>query len=157
MRTFLILAVVVCLFALVTPAVQAQSAADEAAVRKANEQMLAALNMHDAKAIGKAAAALATEDSENWDGTVKGRAATEKYLSEELFAGQHLHIKRLEEIGIVFVTPDVAIYKGRTEWTGWVDEDGKSLPPIKSLDATVYVKKSGKWLQAAYFWRPIEE
>ena len=156
MRTFLILEVVVSLFALVTPAVQAQSAADEAAVRKANEQAMAAVNMHDAKAIGKAVAALSTEDTESLDGTRKGRAAVEKYFSE-LFAGQHVHVKQLEEIGIHFVTPDVAIYRARVESTGWVGEDGKPRPPLKQLIAWVYAKQGGKWLTSMAFTQTIEE
>jgi ketosteroid isomerase-like protein len=108
--------------------------------------------MHDAKAM----AALVTEDYKSWDDTVKGRAALEKNMTE-LFEGQHIHVKQLEEIGIIFVTPDVAIYKQRTVWTGWVDEDGKPTPPVKQLTANVYVKQSGKWLEAAWFSRDIEE
>ena len=63
----------------------------------------------------------------------------------------------LDEIGIVFVTPDVAIRKTRTEWTGMTDAEGKPLPSFKSLDAQVYVKRNGKWLRTAAFYRPIEE
>ena len=156
MRTFLILAVLVSISVSFAPAVQAQSAADEAAVREAAKQWIAAANAHDAKAIAKATAALVTEDYEFWGGTVKGRAAYEKWLSE-FFTGQHVHVKQLEEIGIVFVTPDVAIYKARNEWSGFVDEDGKPIPPAKNLRANVYVKQGGKWLVAATFWRTIEE
>ncbi len=65
--------------------------------------------------------------------------------------------KHLEEIGIIFLTPDVAVYKARMDNTGLVDEDGKSLPQLKWLGAWVMVKKNGKWLSAAFFSRPIEE
>jgi hypothetical protein len=63
----------------------------------------------------------------------------------------------LGEIGIIFVTPDVAVYKARMDNTGLVDEDGKALPQLKWLGAWVMVKKNGKWLSAAFFSRLIEE
>ena len=68
-----------------------------------------------------------------------------------------LQANMTEEIGIVFVTPDVAIHKYRYEITGRVDSDGKPLPPQKYLNARVLVKKNGKWLYTAVFARPIEE
>ena len=109
---------------------------------------MAAYNKHDFKAF----AALHVEDFENWDGTAKGRASLEKLTLPESFEA-----KLLDEIGIVFVTPDVAIYKYRFEMTGDVDAEGKPLPPTKRLSARVFVKKNGKWLHAAAFARPIEE
>jgi len=144
MRTPLILAVVVSLFALVTPAVQAQSSADEAAVRQAMEQFVAAYNSHDAKVM----LALYADDYKTWTGTPIDRAAWEKGFSER--QKDHLEV---EDIGIVFVTPDVAIYKCRDEYTNRLDEDGKPLPPAKSLVAVVYVKRNGQWLRAAVFSR----
>jgi hypothetical protein len=63
----------------------------------------------------------------------------------------------LEEIGIIFFTPDVAVYKALMDNTGRVDEDGKPLPQVKWLAAVVMVKRNGQWLQAAWFTRPIEE
>ena len=65
--------------------------------------------------------------------------------------------KRLEEIGIIFFTPDVAVYKALMDNTGLVDEDGNPLPQVKWLGAWVMVKKNGKWLSAAFFTRLIEE
>ncbi len=129
-------------------------AAEEAAVRKRQETSAAAWNAHDAKAI----AAMRVENFENWEGTTKGRAAYEKGV-EESFAGplKNFHSKMLEEIGIVFVTPDVAIYKSRYENGGMLDEAGTALHPTKALVADVYVKKNGKWMYAASFSRPMEE
>ncbi len=40
--------------------------------------------------------------------------------------------------------------------TGLVDEDGKPLPQLNWLGAWVMVKKNGKWLNAAFFSRPIQ-
>ena len=133
----------------------ADQAADEAAVREAEEKYIVTWNAHD----GKALCATHVENSESWDGTRKGRAACEK-IFEERFSGpfKGFQVKLEDEIGIVFVTPDVAIYKARYEFSGVTDETGKTLPPGKTLYARVYVKKDGKWMGAhGQFNRPIEE
>jgi hypothetical protein len=152
MKHLLIVTVGICL--LISVPVMADQAEDEAAVRKVTEKRVAAFNAHD----GKAYTADLDENYENWVGTIKGRAASEKN-SGELFAGpwKNAKIELLDEIGIVFVTPDVAIYKCRYSGSGIVDEDGKAVPPYEFLWAGVWVKKNGKWLLTARFSRPIEE
>ena len=55
------------------------------------------------------------------------------------------------------MTPEVAIYKGRMEYAGWVDADGKIAATGKRLVARVLVKKQGQWLIAATFGRSIED
>ena len=151
MKHLMILLVGVCLLLASVPAM-ADQAEDEAAIRKMQQQIMAAHAKQDAKAI----AALMDEDFQNWDGTVKGRAAEEKQRREN-FERQKVQAKILDEIGIVFVTPEVAIYKFRVEITGSLDADGKPLPPLKMLYASVCVKKNDKWLRAAVFNRPVEE
>ena len=147
MKYLMISLVGVCLLIATVPAA-ADQAEDEAAIRDAYKQALAAYNNRDFKVF----AVLHVEAFENWDGTSKGRASLEKLTLPE-----SLEAKLLDEIGIVFVTPDVAIYKYRLEMTGDVDADGKPLPPTKRLSARVFVKKDGKWLHAAAFARTIEE
>jgi hypothetical protein len=62
-------------------------------------------------------AALLTKDYENWAGTQKGSAANEK-SNTEFFEGRGKNIQlKDEEIGIIFLTPKVAIYKSRDETT----------------------------------------
>ena len=165
MKRPMILAGVICIATLLLPACAPEpepeaapepvfdQAAEEAAIRKVLEQSLAAYNGHDAKAY----AALLTENFENWEGDRKGRAATEKMLTERFERQKDRQAKLLDEIGIIFVTPDVAIFKMRGEFTGMLDADGKPLPPLKRLIAHVYVKKNSRWLRAAWFGRPIEE
>ena len=137
----------VSLSAMVAPA------ADEAAIRTVMEKRKAAFNAKDAQAY----AVLHVESFENWLGTVKDRAAFEKDRSERFERQKNEKRELLNEIGIVFVTPEVAIYKGRMEYAGWVDADGKIAPPGKRLLARVLVKKQGQWLIAATFGRSIEE
>ena len=127
-------------------------AAEEAAIREVGEQFLTAFNNHDAKAY----TSLVDENFENWEGDLKGRAAFEKMLTESFERQKSIKAKALDDIGIVFATPNVAIWKGRAEFVGRLDADGKPLPPLRMLVAQVLVKKNSNWLRAARFSRPIE-
>ena len=133
----------------------ANQAAEKDAIRKIEKRIAAAWNAHDAKAI----CADLDEDVETWDGRIKGKAALEK-VYEDVFARRYknFHGRLLDEIGIVFVTPKVAIYKARYETSGRLDEAGEALPAEKILYARIYVKRNGKWLGAHRgFIRPITE
>jgi uncharacterized protein (TIGR02246 family) len=136
-----------------TPEPVFDQAAEEAAVRKAVEQMNAAFNNHDAEGM----AVFWDETNENWSGNLKG-VENKEYYSDLFKRHPAIRSELLEEIGIIFVTPDVAIYKSRRENTGYVDEEGKPLTQSrKSLMAWVQVKKGGKWMNVAFFSRPIIE
>ena len=151
MKYLITLTIGVCLLFSAVPAM-ADQAEDEAAIRKVFEQINAAFNNHDAKGMF----ALADKSVESWDGSRKGAAHFE-YYADMFKRMPSIKSNLLEGIGIIFVTPDVAIYKARRDNTGLVDEDGKALPQLKWLGAWVMVKKNGKWLSAAFFSRPIEE
>ena len=154
MKHLMILTVGICLL-LASVTVIADQAEEEAAIRKAEEKYIVTWNAHD----GKALCATYVENYESWNGNIKGRAACEKSFGER-FAGplKNFQVKLSDEIGIVFATPDIAIYKARYDFSGTVDEEGKTLPPGKALYARVYVKKNGKWLGAhGQFTRTIEE
>jgi uncharacterized protein (TIGR02246 family) len=137
------------------PEPQFDPEAERAAVRNVEKKLVDAWNAHDAKAI----VAEYTEETEGWEGAVKGRAAIEQYLTKA-FEGpfKNVQTKLIDEIGIVFVTPEVAIFKGRYENSEMLDEEGNALPDAKLLYAQVYVKKNGRWLAAhGFFTRPIVE
>ena len=142
MKYLLVLTIGICLLAV--PAI-ADQAADEAAIREAAKQFNAAFNKHDKKAV----AASFDENIETWDGSRKGRDAVVKFLDDNPDAS----VKFLEEISIVFLTPDVAVHKFYEENSGWLDDEGKPMPPLKGLRAYAYVKKNGKWQRGAMFWR----
>jgi uncharacterized protein (TIGR02246 family) len=147
MKYLMILTLGVCLLFSSPPAMGDQ-AADEAAIRELVKKANEAFNRHDAEAM----AAFFVENFETPDGKYRGRKQVSDY-----FASMKNQYKQLDEIGIIFVTPDVAIFKEYGENTDNVDADGKSLPPSKALEAWVLVKKNGKWLAAALFPRPVEE
>lgn len=138
------------LFLAVSPALAAERGADEAAIRKAMEQLDEAYRLRDGQMFG----ALMAEDFENWLGTDKGRDINVKTSLEGLKSQPNAQYKRFAEVGIVFLSDDVALYKAHWEFTGLADADGKALPPMKLLGACVMVKRDGKWLMAAFFSRP---
>jgi uncharacterized protein (TIGR02246 family) len=145
MRKFSIFMVIVTLLASVTPVMAGQSAEDEEAIKKVVEQLYAALNKKDIKA----AFALCDENFENYTGTLKGREANEKrWMPIFKTRFKNVQYKPVEEIGIQFITPDVAIYKDSYDFTGALDEDGNTLQALKWSNAHVFVKKDGKWMYA---------
>ena len=127
-------------------------AADEAAVRKAVEKLVATYSSHDTKTL----LTLIDETIAAWEDSEQGKAAEEKRLREGFNNQKNMRVKLAQEIGIVFVAPDVAIYKAHVDVTGLAGEDGKPQPPMKRLNAWVMKKKDGDWLLAAIFSRLVE-
>jgi len=80
-----------------------------------------------------------------------------EYMADFWAKNKDRHYELLEEIGIVFVTPDVAIFKSREELTGGIDANGKPREPARRLQAYVCVKTESGWRFAASFSRTIEE
>lgn len=157
MNHLMMLGAVICLAAMLAiagvPAPQPEavpqfdSMAEEAAVRQAIEQALAALNDHDAKAL----AALYVEDYETWDGEIKGIAAYQQYYSDTFEKQKGFKYEFQKEIGLIFLKPDVALYKGRGVFTDMLDDDGSALPPQEYRHAWILTKENGKWRIAALF------
>ena len=145
MRKFLILMVIVALLASIAPMLAAQSAEEEAAIREVVKQLYAALNEKNVEAMF----ALCDENYENYAGTLKGtEAGIKRWRPIFKTRFKNVQYKQIEEIGIQFVTPTVAIYKDRYDFSGALDKDGNTLPPSKWSNAHVLVKKNGKWMYA---------
>ncbi len=167
MKKLLLLSGFACLIAMLLPACAPppepepepapepvfDQAAEEAAIRKVSKQYFAAYNKHDADAL----AAWFVEDLENWKATQRSLADLIQVWTKSWERQPDGQLGFGEEIGIIFVTPDVAIHKYIENYLGNLDADGKPLPPSKGIAADIYVKKNGKWLCAAFFNRPIEE
>lgn len=146
--------VAIALLLLIPTTTKAQDrSADEAAIRELVEQVNAIHNRHEIEPL----VALFDETVEDWTGQTKGREAYKKNLTD-LFAREKNRIQEeIEEIGIVFVTDDVAIYKSTRVTKGTVDADGKPLPPEKVIFARVVVKREGRWYLSAWFGAPLAE
>ncbi len=151
MKYLMILSVGVCLFIASVP-VMADQAEDEAAIDKVIGEIITTFNEHDAKAM----MALCDPGYETPDGSVKGREAVTELYTTVFKRFENARIEELKKIGIVFITPDVAIYKDHRAISGTFDAEGRPVSD-RRLTAWVMVKKDGKWLCAAYFYRPIEE
>jgi len=63
----------------------------------------------------------------------------------------------VEELGITFISPDVALYKARCETTGEIEKDGTPIPRNEWQGVWILAKKGGNWLIPAWYTRPIEE
>ncbi len=146
MKYLMILTVGICLLLTSVP-VTADQAADETAIREANEQRIAVWNAKDAKAYP---AFFDKDCTDSFDG---GPCSADAFQE----ATKNAKLRVVKDAGVVFITPDVAILRYTTEDSGFVDADGKPQPPGKSQYARVYVKKDGKWLMATSFFQTIEE
>ncbi|MGB6866858.1 MAG: hypothetical protein WBE11_14310 [Candidatus Aminicenantaceae bacterium] len=152
MKYLKILMICVCLFLLTLPAIADQTA-DEATVRETVKKALDEFNKRDLNAH----LSMLTEDYENWTGSMKGRKVREEHLIERWKLQKTAKYNVVEELGIHFVAPNVAIYKARCEAIGEVREDGTSIPSYKWFGAWVLVKKGEKWLIATLISRPLGE
>jgi uncharacterized protein (TIGR02246 family) len=136
-RFFLATIVAICL-ASGSPA-QADQAADEAAIRANVEKYVECYNRRDSKTMASMWSPEAVYiDDETGEGVV-GRDAIAKEL-DEAFAGAE-DAKLAVQVGSIdFISPNVAVEKGKAEITY-----AKS-PPEKTGYTAVHVKRDGKWL-----------
>jgi uncharacterized protein (TIGR02246 family) len=122
-------------------------AAEEAAIRKVAEQVTTAMNNHDAAAF----VAFFADNYETWDGETKGIEAYQQSYSDTFEQAKDIAYEFQQEIGIIFLKPDVAIYKARGVFTNMPDDDGNVLPPQEMRHAWILMKEDGRWLIAANF------
>ena len=147
MKRLLILTVGICLLLTSVP-LMADQAADEAAVRDAARKLADTWNAKDVEGH----MSMVAESFVPWDG---GEIGTEGY-EQDLKDSNNVQYS-YEEIGIVFVTPDVAVFREEGGFSGRVDSDGKPLPTQKGIANRLLVRKDGKWKLASFFWGTIEE
>ncbi len=127
-------------------------AAEEEAIRDTMKTSIDGLNNHDIQAH----LSTLTEDFETWSG--RGDKNTrEKSFTERWEWQKNVKYNVVEELGITFISPDVALYKARCETTGEIEKDGTPLPTYKWQGVWILAKRDGKWLIPAWYSRPIEE
>jgi uncharacterized protein (TIGR02246 family) len=143
-------AIIRMLVLLLSSAAWAGVAEDEAAIRDVVAGIYDGFNAHDPAAIAR----LCDEDLETW---LTGRTGNEEVLAwiREMVPGSQSGAAReVEELGISFISSDVAIQKSRRELTGRTDTEGKPLPAQSQLFLRIFVKKDGRWLLRGFFPAP---
>ena len=126
--------------------------AEKAAIRETMKKALDGLNNHDIQTH----LSTLTEDFESWSG--RGEKNAREKLFTELWEWQkNAKYNVVEELGITFISPDVALYKVRFERTGEIEKDGTPIPRNEWQGVWILAKKRGKWLIPAWYTRPIEE
>jgi uncharacterized protein (TIGR02246 family) len=127
------------------PAAKVDHSGDDQAIAKTREDIQAAVNNHDAKAL---AAFFATDgDVRAIDGElIRGRAAIEKYYAA-LFNSRlkDAKITGTATVDTRYLGANVAITNGTAEITGAKGLDGKDIPPYTLLVTGVLVKRNGTW------------
>lgn len=152
MRIGILFAVFLAFAVSITPAAGSE-AEDKAAIRKTIEGIYTALNQHDAQGI----AALCDDNLDTWEMARSGRQEVKQWVGEMVPGPEAGTATEAGEIGISFVTPDVAIQKSRREVRGQIGPDGKPLPLQKQLFLRIFVKKNGKWLLRGFFPMPVAD
>ena len=135
------------------PEVEFDQAAEEAAVRNVLEGFKAAYNKHDAQAMPSF---FSDEGIVLWRDDVTGGAAIEDVYTDMFDRNKDVRAEIVEDFGIRFLTPTVAVWRGVVEYTGLLGADGEALPPSTSQGALMIVKQEGQWRCAAMFEGPTE-
>lgn len=130
-----------------TPVAEASRRADEQAIRKLWEQVVAAYNRGDARTIAQLWAQ--DGDAMDVDGSLfRGRAEVEN-LFAEIFSSSRERRASSPVTSVRFLKPDVAIVDGSYEISGRRSPAGESLPIVKGLFTFVATKKEGQWVIVA--------
>jgi uncharacterized protein (TIGR02246 family) len=146
-RTLTLLVVIVCVGGALDS--QAQTPADERAIRQAIDAMTAAFNGRD----DAATEAVATADADfvtvtgNW--TKGANAYTQARRKRFATALKNASIAPIDT-HIRFLKPDVALAHVTHEIRGMLDESGRELPPQRELSSRSFLKSDGKWLMTAF-------
>ena len=126
--------------------------AEKAAIRETMKTAIEGINNHDIQAH----LSTLTEDFETWSG--KGDKETREKNFMELWEWQkNVKYNVVEELGITFITPDVALYKARCESTGEIEKNGTPIPRNEWQGVWILAKNDGRCLIPAWYTRPIEE
>ena len=130
----------------------ADRSTDEAAIRRVMDIAEEAYNKRDFKTMQ----AIMAPDFENWVGTHRGRELNIELTRAALKNQPTVQTRRVQEIGVMFVTDDTAVYRATWEFSGMVGKNAESLPPSKLLGAYVLAKRNGKWLMVSFFSRIVK-
>ena len=126
--------------------------AEEQALREVAQEVLVAYENRDSKAM----ADMCDEPFMNLGTIFRGRDSIQALIETLLGGLGTTQLNILEEIGLEFVTPEVAILQTRFEFTNRPpDADGNPQGPQQFFAANIVVKKDGQWMRKAAFLSEI--
>lgn len=123
----------------------------EKEVRDVLDKIILAYDNRDAKAMAE----MTDDPFFMLEGVFKGRENLETLWVNLFRLWGTQKVVALEDMGIDFLTPDVAIWRGTSKFINRTDNEGNPLPPEKVVGANIYIKKEGRWLRAGAFVKPI--
>lgn len=123
-------------------------AKDEAAIRRVVREVADIYKSRDSVAMSN----ICDETFMNLGSVYRGRENIEIFFRGFFKGMGDIQVSILEEIDLDFVTPDVAIYQMRVEFTNLPPgADGNPQPPQEWVAANVYVKREGIWRRHGAF------
>ena len=126
---------------------EAEQEEEKKAVRKAMDQVVAAYGKRDSEAM----AAASHDQFITFGRIARGKAEIAELWSNIFSQWGEQEVNILEDFGIEFLAPNVAVWRARGEFANRTGPDGESLPPQGFVGANVYIKKEGKWRRASAF------
>jgi uncharacterized protein (TIGR02246 family) len=119
-------------------------------VRATFSEIISAFNAHDAERW----ASVMDPSFVNWPGDVRGADEERRFIAAYFGRQRGTQYQQLDEIGLVLLTPEVALYRTYGEVRNAVDTNGQVQPPSRILEAWLFRKRGDNWRVAAYFTRP---
>jgi ketosteroid isomerase-like protein len=138
----------------VAQAVEFDQPADEAAIREFLEEFMALYNNHDAQSMPSF---FLDREMVLWAEEKSGGATIEQLYAEIFERNKDIRAQIVEDLGVRFLAPTVALWRGTSRFTGLHDADGELMPPLSNRAVVMMVKKGGQWKFAALFDRPVED
>jgi len=127
---------------------QATRSKEEAAIRQVVREVVGIYGKRDSKAM----ADICDETFMNLGDIYRGWESIEAFFRGFFKGMGDIQVSILEEIDLDFVTPDVAIYQMRGEFTNLPHgADGNPQPPQEWIAANVYAKRKGRWRRHGAF------
>jgi ketosteroid isomerase-like protein len=123
--------------------------AEEKAIREVISRIREAYGKKDAKVM----ADTADEKLYTFTETAEGSEAIERMFADFFEDNETMKLNPLEDMGVHFLTPNVAVFMGRYEFLDMVDAEGKPLPPQEFIGVNHYVKRNGQWKRASAYLR----
>ena len=126
---------------------------ETAAIREVMDQVLVAYGNQDIKTMTE----ISHDVLMSYGQVARGKTEVEAFWAAKFRQWGDQKVAPSQDLGIEFLAPNVAVWRGMGEFIDRTDPDGKPLPPQKYIGANVYIKSEGKWRRGAAFVMPIPD